>query len=92
MQRQQGQLPLLVQLRDDATLENFLPTAETEALIGVLESQCAEQGEAVVYLHGAAGSGKSHLLQACCHLTGESALYLPLAELYAYPPRRCWRE
>ncbi|PLW66728.1 DnaA regulatory inactivator Hda [Pseudohalioglobus lutimaris] len=86
MQRQQGQLPLLVQLRDDATLENFLPTAETEALIGVLESQCAEQGEAVVYLHGAAGSGKSHLLQACCHLTGESALYLPLAELYAYPP------
>ncbi len=33
-----------------------------------------------------AGSGKSHLLQACCHLTGESALYLPLAEFAAYAP------
>jgi DnaA family protein len=86
LHRQHDQLPLLVQLRDDATLDNFLPTADTAPLIALLKRQSAQEGEAVVFLHGAAGSGKSHLLQACCHLVGESALYLPLAEFSAYPP------
>ena len=86
MHRPQSQLPLLVQLRDDATLDNFLPEADTLPLISMLEQHSTQEGEAVIFLHGASGSGKSHLLQAACHLVGESALYLPLAEFAAYPP------
>lgn len=86
LHRERGQLPLLVQLRDDATLDNFLPAGETAALITVLEQQCTDRGESALFLHGAVGSGKTHLLQACCHLAGDSALYLPLAELLDYPP------
>ena len=40
----------------------------------------------MVFLHGGSGSGKSHLLQACCHLAGEGSVYLPLAELATYSP------
>ena len=80
------QLPLAVHLRDEATLENFLPGPDAQPLLGVLRQQLEVDGEPVVYLHGAQGSGKSHLLQACCHLAGSSALYLPLAELASCNP------
>ena len=80
------QLPLLVQLRDDATLDNFLATEQMEPLVAGVRSQCEGAGEPVVFVHGGAGSGKSHLLQAACHLAGENALYLPLKQLSVYPP------
>lgn len=80
------QLPLLVQLRDDATLENFLAFPATEALLSGVRAQCQGEGESVVFLHGGTGTGKSHLLQAACHLAGDNALYLPLRELMVYPP------
>lgn len=80
------QLPLLVQLRDDATLDNFLVTEATAPLVDAVRSMSEGQGEAVVYIHGAQGSGKSHLLQGGCHLAGDNALYLPLRELAVYPP------
>ncbi len=84
------QLPLPVHLRDDATLENFLAPPALAPLLPVLRAQCAalpgEAAEPLVFLHGAAGVGKSHLLQAGCHLAGERALYLPLAELSGYAP------
>ncbi len=80
------QLPLLVQLRDDATLENFLASAATAPLIEAVRRQSEGAGEEVVYLHGSRGSGKSHLLQGACHLAGDNALYLPLRELVVYPP------
>lgn len=80
------QLPLLVQLRDDATLDNFFATAATAALIEAVRRQSEGSGESVVFLHGGRGSGKSHLLQGACHLAGDSALYLPLRELAVYAP------
>jgi len=80
------QLPLAVRLRDDATLENFLVPPALEAPVATLRSQLAPEGEAVIYLHGPAGSGKSHLLQACCHVDGADTLYLPLQALSAYDP------
>jgi DnaA family protein len=40
----------------------------------------------VVFLHGASGGGKSHLLQASCHQVGRGALYLPMSEIASYPP------
>jgi DnaA family protein len=80
------QLPLPVQLRDDATLENFLPTLATGPLIAALRAQASSTGEAIIYLYGASGTGKSHLLQASCHLVGRGAVYLPLGELARFRP------
>lgn len=82
----QHQLALEVQLRDDATLENFLATPAVQPLVLALQQQTGAEGEPMVYLHGSTGAGKSHLLQAACHLAGTGALYLPLAELAEYAP------
>ena len=81
-----SQLPLAVQLRDDATLDNFLAAPAVQPLIAALLRQLDPDGEPMIFLHGAAGSGKSHLLQASCHLAGARALYLPLADLGQYSP------
>jgi DnaA family protein len=82
---QHRQLTLPVHLRDDATMDNFLPPAGSEAALAALGELVAGRGEQVIFLHGASGSGKSHLLQACCHSAGEHALYLPLGELADFP-------
>lgn len=79
------QIPLPVQLRDDATMDNFLPGAGDEAVLAALGDMLAGRGEQVILLHGAPGTGKSHLLQACCHSAGGYGLYLPLGELANYP-------
>jgi DnaA family protein len=81
------QLPLAVQLRDDATFDNFYSGNNT-LLLDTLRKQLMG-GERYVYLYGKKGSGRSHLLQAACHQvdeSGQSAIYLPLAELKEYPP------
>ena len=77
----QQQLVLPVQLSDDATLENFLAMPRIQPLVNALRQQLSAAGEAIIYLYGPAGCGKSHLLQASCHQAGAGALYLPLAEL-----------
>ena len=82
----QGQLALEVQLRDDATLENYLSSPQVQPLLQALQGQLAPEGEPIIYVCGADGCGKSHLLQAACHLARESALYLPLRELAHYSP------
>jgi DnaA family protein len=72
------QLPLRIGLRDHATLANFLPGPNAPA-IAALESA----DEPFVYLWGAAGTGKSHLLQGLCHqfaAAGGAPVYLPLGE------------
>ena len=68
------QLALNVQLRDDATLDNFFALPGQQAMLGALECQLQEQGEFILYLHGGADTGKTHLLQAACHLAGSSAM------------------
>ena len=83
---QQSQLSLEVQLRDDATLENFMALPAVQPLVGALAQQLEPAGESMIFLYGPAGCGKSHLLQAGCHLAGNRALYLPLADLYHYAP------
>jgi DnaA family protein len=80
------QLALEVQLRDDATLENYLAPAQAQPLLRALEGQLHAQGEPVIYICGPGGSGKSHLLQAACHLAGDAALYLPMGEVAEYSP------
>jgi DnaA family protein len=82
----QVQLPLQIQLRDEATFDNFLPSPASAALLASLRQQAAGDGEAIVYIHGPAGAGKSHLLQAACQLAGSAAIYLPLADLARFRP------
>ena len=82
----QQQLPLAVHLRDDATVDNFLALPPVQPLLDALQRQMQPEGEAVIYLYGPAGTGKSHLLQASCHVAAAQALYLPLAQLREYPP------
>lgn len=79
------QLALNMQLRDDATLGSFLPAPALEPLLAALRGQATSAGEPLVFLHGSAGSGKSHLLQAACHLLPAASCYLPLAELSTLP-------
>jgi DnaA family protein len=81
----QHQLPLEVHLRDDATMENFLALDKVQPLVSALQTQLDADGEAVIYLYGPAGTGKSHLLQAGCHVGSAETLYLPLAELHQFP-------
>lgn len=74
-----GQLPLRLTLRDGATFANLV-TGENGAAVHTL----MQGSEAVVYLWGAAGSGKSHLLQALCHREaagGGRPVYLDLEEI-----------
>ena len=83
-----AQLPLGVGLRDDATFANFLP-AGNASLVETLRAQWQPEGEPFLFLWGAAGVGRSHLLQAACHAASDHdkrALYLPLAELGHFPP------
>ncbi|KRW59661.1 DnaA regulatory inactivator Hda [Pseudomonas sp. TTU2014-080ASC] len=83
------QLPLGVRLRDDATFANFYPGANAAAL-GYVERLCeADAGwtESLIYLWGASGVGRSHLLQAAClrfDQFGEPAVYLPLGLVAQY--------
>lgn len=83
----QRQLPLEVRLRDDATFDNYLALPAAAPLVRALAGQLESDGERVVYLFGPPGSGKSHLLQASCHLSWEQSLYLPLDELRSYSPQ-----
>lgn len=85
------QLPLGVRLRDDATFANYYPGANPVAL-GYVERLCEDDAgwtENLIYLWGAPGVGRSHLLQAAClrfEQRGEQAVYLPLTELAEHGP------
>lgn len=84
-----AQLPLGIGLRDDASFANYFSGANREAVSAVRHSACSE-GEQMIYLWGAPGVGKSHLLQAACHeanARGEAVAYVPLAQADEFSPR-----
>ncbi len=83
---EQAQLALPVRLRDDATLDNFCAPEPVQPLLQALRQQASGEGEPLVFVFGPVGSGKSHLLQAACHLAGSDAVYLPLGEIGASRP------
>ena len=82
------QLPLSIQLNTEATLADFCWGNN-----GVLQQQLmlsfTGMSERLFYIWGNAGSGKSHLLQACCQYlsNSQSAIYLPLEILNSWGPR-----
>jgi DnaA family protein len=82
----QRQLTLNIQLRDEATLDNYFALPGVEPLLLAIQVQSDVDGEPVVYLYGPEDTGKSHLLQAACHQLGTAALYLPLSDLASYSP------
>ena len=77
------QLPLGLALRDSARFDSFFPGQNREA-VASLQAAARGEGETLIYIAAPAGLGKTHLLQAACHVAGEcrrTAGYLPLGEL-----------
>ncbi len=77
------QLTLGLNLRDEATFDNFYSAKNTE-IIAVLKNAVRGQGEKVIFLYGNRGQGLSHLLQACCHDAHQqkiTSVYLPFRHL-----------
>lgn len=84
MSRRGTQLALRFPLSNRARFDRFV-VGENAELVRRLEELAERPGFAGCFLHGAAGSGRSHLLQAACHRHGahgrpSGAIYLPLAE------------
>ena len=77
------QLPLGVRLRERATFDIFVVSPPN--LEAVSRVRALTRSGGVVWLWGAEGSGRSHLLQAVCAVApaGVRAGYLPFAELSA---------
>lgn len=76
------QLPLDVRLAPRARFEGFHP-GPNGAVLARLVALAREPRPGLRWLHGPAGAGKSHLLQALCAARGGDALYLPLDEIAA---------
>ncbi|MBL1260944.1 MAG: DnaA regulatory inactivator Hda [Thiotrichaceae bacterium] len=83
------QLPLSIRLRDHATFKNF-SLADNQQLVTTLQCAVAADGDTTpLYLWGASGCGKSHLMQAACHQMAardEVAAYLPLRDYQMFSP------
>jgi DnaA-homolog protein len=75
------QLALGVRLRADAVFGSFWPGLNGEAVAAL---RTPDSGP--LWLWGAPGSGKTHLLQAVCAAAGEAAAYFPLDRSLALPP------
>jgi DnaA-homolog protein len=75
------QLPLGVRLRADALFESFAPGPNTEVIAAL-----RAPGALPLWLWGARGAGKTHLLQALCAAAGERAAYFPVSRDAALPP------
>ncbi len=71
------QLPLCLKLHDTAIFDNFF-VGENTQLINTLKLFLSKQTEQFIYCYGESGSGRTHLLQACCHEMDKDIFYLPL--------------
>ncbi len=88
------QLSLNLRLKDASSFGNFLPGPNREALeqlraAVVKAATQASTSASMLYLWGAEGSGKTHLLQAACRLAQElgiAPVYMPLADVVALTP------
>jgi len=78
--RRPGQLPLGVTLRPRRDFENFVVGKNTQAVTMLRKLLVAADG-GVAYLWGGPGTGKSHLLEACCgdkSVDDRRVAYIPL--------------
>lgn len=82
------QLPLGLALRESARFESYFSGPNAEA-VNSLRASAEGCGDALVFLAGAAGLGKTHLLQAACQQAagaGRTVSYLPLTQLSGLSP------
>lgn len=81
------QLALTIPLNDEAILSDFY-WGENRVLEQEIQKALTGKGERFFYLWGNQGSGKSHLLQACCQIISLSStsIYLPLETFKAWGP------
>lgn len=79
------QLPLNLRLNPSVSFENYIP-GPNQAVLTILQQFIQHtQDTTSVYLWGAAGTGKTHLLQATLHYTnqhGIASAYVPLRQLF----------
>jgi DnaA family protein len=88
------QLALNLRLKDGSSFSNFLPGPNREALERLRGAIVAAANREkaphnMMFLWGAEGCGKSHLLQAACRLAqelGMAPVYVPLAEAAELSP------
>ncbi len=82
------QLPLAIQLNNEATFRDFC-WGENALLHQQIDRSISGIGDRFMYLWGLPGSGKSHLLQACCQAVGghRTSIYLPLKLLKEWGPQ-----
>jgi DnaA family protein len=78
------QYTLAVTLPDDETLDSFYAPGQTEAVSVVKRYLQEPVGLPPLYLFGASGSGKSHLLYASCICAQEQGLTSQLLALQDY--------
>lgn len=81
-----NQLTLGVGLRDEATFANY-HAGKNNHLVEELKKTASGQGEEVIYFYGTGGEGRTHLLQASCHMANQhqlTSVYIPLASLIDY--------
>lgn len=82
------QLALDLNLPVFATFENFIKGANVE-LVNFLSEIFVDRRESYTYIWGAASTGKTHLLHACCNkivAKGERAFYLDLSMIEELQP------
>jgi DnaA family protein len=82
---QTQQLPLSLPLRDEAIFENYFAGRNTQ-VIAHLTSFISNKAEPFIFCYGDEGSGRTHLLQACCHAVEKKIFYLPLAQHADFSP------
>lgn len=75
------QLALGVRLRAGANYASFAPGGNSEILTALRSPSALP-----LWLWGAPGSGKTHLLQAACAAAAEAAAYFPLDRAVSLPP------
>lgn len=83
------QLPLPISLSPRATFNNFIAGLNLQAVTSLRELP-ASPSEIQVLIWGDGARGKTHLLQAVCHLladTDKNAVYIPLKQLHDSDPR-----
>ena len=77
------QLHLPIRLRDSVSVDNFFPAGNEEVFAAFNEWLNGDTDKSVLFLHGVAGSGRSHLLQAACCFVSEKerpSIYVPAGE------------
>ena len=74
------QLLLDIQPPSPPTLDNFIAGTNAEALHSLQMAIAGASDARFIYLWGAAGSGKSHLMQACNYLAHERGLPLSVVD------------